>query len=52
MLQTTVVVNGVKYVWAPVSLGVPQGTVTGPVLLSLNINTISKVIESEIRQFL
>ena len=49
--QQRVVVNGVKSDWAPVVSGVPQGTVLGPMLISLHINDITADIESEIRLF-
>ena len=50
--QQRVVVNGIKSGWAPVVSGVLQGTVLGPLLLTLYINDISAAyIESEIRLF-
>ena len=46
-----VVINGAKSDWAPVLSGIPQGTVFGPLLVSLYINDISTEIDSEIRLF-
>ena len=47
--QQRVVVNDVTSDWDPSVSGVTQGTVLGPVLISLHMNDITADILSEIR---
>jgi hypothetical protein len=46
-----VVINGSLSKWLPVTSGVPQGTVLGPLLFLLYINDITQGIQSEMRLF-
>ena len=46
-----VVVNGEASEWVPVSSGLPQGTVLGPLLFLIYFNDITEGISSELRLF-
>ena len=49
--QQRVVVNGTFSTWQNVTSGIPQGSVLGPVLFTININSMPEAVESELHLF-
>ena len=49
--QQRVILNGCKSEWKEVIRGVPQGSVLGPLLLIICVNTIENSIDSKVLKF-